>query len=50
MDTLDDIRRAIERLTPAQRHNLEVWIREVAYMEDGMSRSRAAYKTSKEFF
>jgi hypothetical protein len=43
MDTLDDIRRAIGRLTPAQRHNLEVWIREVAYMEDGVREPRPEY-------
>jgi Uma2 family endonuclease len=43
MDTLDDIRRAIERLAPAQRRNLEVWIREVAYMEDGVREVRPEY-------
>lgn len=43
MDTLDDIRRAIQKLTTAQRRDLELWIREGAHMEDGVREPRAEY-------
>jgi Uma2 family endonuclease len=37
MDSLDEIRQAIERLSRAQRRDLEAWIREVANMGDSVS-------------
>ena len=43
METLHDIRQAIEKLSPAQRHSLEVWIREVACVEDGVREPRPEY-------
>jgi Uma2 family endonuclease len=43
MDTVHDIRLAIERLSPAQRRNIEVWIREVVYMEEGVREPRSEY-------
>lgn len=50
MNTLDDIRRAIERLTAVQRRDLEVWIREAAHMEDGVREPRAAYAAAPPYY
>jgi Uma2 family endonuclease len=43
MDTLHEIRRAIERLSLGDRRELEVWIREVASVQDGVSEPRSSY-------
>lgn len=43
MDTLHEIRQAIERLSLGERRELEVWIREVATVPDGVSEPRSSY-------
>jgi Uma2 family endonuclease len=43
MDSLHEIRLAIERLPRAQRRDLEAWIREFVYVEEGVSEPSPAY-------
>jgi Uma2 family endonuclease len=46
MEALHEIKLAIERLSSEERRDLEVWIREVAYVQDGVSEPRPAYATA----
>jgi Uma2 family endonuclease len=46
MNTLHEIRQAIEKLSPEQMQDLEVWIREIADADQGVSEPRSAYATA----
>jgi Uma2 family endonuclease len=46
LNTLHEIRQAIEKLSPAQMQDLEVWIREIADAAQGVSEPRPAYATA----
>lgn len=47
MNTLHEIKQAIEKLSPAQMQDLEEWIREIADAAEGVSEPRAAYATAQ---
>jgi len=47
MNTLHEIRQAIEKLPPAQIQDLEEWIREIADAAGGVSEPHAAYATAR---
>jgi Putative restriction endonuclease len=48
MDALHEIRRAIERLSLGERRELEVWIREVATVQDGVSEPHSSYGAAQK--
>ena len=48
MNTLHEIRQAIERLSLVERRELEVWIREVATVQDGVSEPRSSYGVARK--
>ena len=48
MDSLPEIRRAIERLSFGERRELEVWFREVATVQDGVSEPRSSYGAAQK--
>jgi Uma2 family endonuclease len=47
MDTLNEIRHAIERLSSEEIRNLEVWIREIANAAQGVSEPLSAYAATQ---